>query len=75
VGGLKIVVRAADLKNGPPPCLLKSYGRQAEGFGPAFRSVRAGRPQGGGPRYPLLAAWHHHLALGTALALSPKGAN
>jgi len=32
---------------GLPPCLLESYGRQAEGFGPAFRSVRAGRPQGG----------------------------
>jgi hypothetical protein len=33
--------------DGPPPCLLESYGRQAEGSGPAFRSVRAGRPQGG----------------------------
>ena len=28
------------------PCLLESYGRQAEGFGPAYRSVRAGRPRG-----------------------------
>jgi hypothetical protein len=35
---------------GPPPCLLESYGRQAEGSGPAFRSVRAGRPQGGRER-------------------------
>jgi len=37
----------ASAEGGPPPCLLESYGRQAEGFGPAFRSVRAGRPQGG----------------------------
>ena len=31
---------------GLSPCLLEPYGRQAEGFRPAFRSVRAGRPQG-----------------------------
>jgi hypothetical protein len=31
----------ADHRSGPSPCLLKSYGRQAEGYG----------PQGGGPRY------------------------
>ena len=42
-------------QHGPPPCglspcLLESYGGQAEGYGPAFRSVRAGRPQGDGPR-------------------------
>jgi hypothetical protein len=43
----------ADRKTGPSPCLLESYGRQAKGYGPAFRSVRAGRPQGGGPRYLL----------------------
>ena len=24
----------ADHKSGPPPCLLRSYGRQAEGYGP-----------------------------------------
>jgi len=47
---------------GLPPCLLESYGRQAEDLGPAFRSVRpatqsrlratgrAGRPQGGQPQ-------------------------
>ena len=39
-------VKHADRKTGPSPCLLGSYGRQAEGYGPAFRSVRAGRPQG-----------------------------
>ncbi len=33
----------ADRKIGPSPCLLESYGRQAEGYG----------PQGGGPRYLL----------------------
>jgi hypothetical protein len=35
-------------RSDPSPCLLESYGRQAEGFGPAFRRVRAGRPQGEG---------------------------
>jgi hypothetical protein len=34
--------RTADLKNGPSPCLLESYGRQAEDFG----------PQGGGRANP-----------------------
>jgi hypothetical protein len=46
---LRVVPRSPPLllaDDDPSPCLLESYDRQAEGFGPAFRSVRAGWPQG-----------------------------
>ena len=43
-GGDHSYGKDADRKTGPSPCLPKSYGRRAEGYG----------PQGRGPRYLLL---------------------
>jgi hypothetical protein len=57
--------------DGPPPCLLESYGRQAQGFGPAFRSVRAGRPQGGRRAEALRPAPQSRLAT-TRWASAPR---
>ena len=44
-GGDDSYGKDADRKIGPSPCLLESYGRQAEGYG----------PRGGGPRYLLFS--------------------